>query len=174
VRHAEELVQAARARHPGLTIVYVVSDYYEKTPKPCMNGWGTRQLTVTPDGTVLPCPAAMVIPGLNPPSIRDAPLASIWTGSTAFTRFRGTSWLPEPCRGCPARQTDFGGCRCQAYQLLGDAAATDPVCHYSPRREVVDAAIAASAVRIRQQLIYRTAAPQRRMPAADATQPDCV
>jgi pyrroloquinoline quinone biosynthesis protein E len=175
VRHAEELVQAARARHPGITIVYVVSDYYEKTPKPCMNGWGTRQLTVTPDGTVLPCPAAMVIPDLNPSNIRDTPLASIWTGSTAFTRFRGTSWLPEPCRGCPARQTDFGGCRCQAYQLLGNAAATDPVCHYSPRREVDDAAIAASSVvRARQQLIYRTAAPQRRMPTAGATEPGRV
>ena len=97
VRQAEDLVRAARTRHPGLTIVYVVSDYYEKTPKPCMNGWGTRQLTVTPDGTVLPCPAAMVIPGLDPPSIRDAPLAGIWTESAAFNRFRGTSWLPEPC-----------------------------------------------------------------------------
>jgi pyrroloquinoline quinone biosynthesis protein E len=175
VRQAEELVQAARARHPGLTIVYVVSDYYEKTPKACMNGWGTRQLTVTPGGTVLPCPAAMVIPSLNPPSIRDTPLSTIWAESTAFTQFRGTSWLPEPCYSCPARETDFGGCRCQAYQLLGDAAATDPVCTYSPRREVVDAAIAASsAVQRQQQLIYRTAAPHHRMPAAGATEPGRV
>jgi PqqA peptide cyclase len=171
VRQAEDLVRAARTRHPGLTIVYVVSDYYEKTPKPCMNGWGTRQLTVTPDGTVLPCPAAMVIPGLDPPSIRDAPLAGIWTESTAFNRFRGTSWLPEPCRSCPARETDFGGCRCQAYQLLGDATATDPVCTYSPRREVVDVAIAASsAVQGRPQLIYRTAAALGRLPAPGATE----
>lgn len=86
----------------------------------------------------------MVIPGLDPPSIRDAPLAGIWTESTAFSRFRGTSWLPEPCRSCPARETGFGGCRCHAYQLLGDATATDSVCTYSPRRGVVDAAIAAS------------------------------
>jgi pyrroloquinoline quinone biosynthesis protein E len=160
VRQAEAMVRAARARHPELAIIYVVSDYYEKTPKPCMNGWGGRQLTVTPDGTVLPCPAAMVIPGLEPPNVRDAPLASIWAESAAFTRFRGTGWQPEPCRSCPARHTDFGGCRCQAYQLTGDAAATDPVCQYSPRRDVVDAAIAAAAAAPPQPLIYRSHQPR--------------
>jgi len=122
-----------------------------------MNGWGSRQLTVTPDGTVLPCPAATVIRDLNPPNVGDAPLARIWAESPAFTRFRGTSWLPEPCHSCPAREADFGGCRCQAYQLLGDAAATDPVCQYSPRRDVVDAAIAAASGPP-QPLMYRTAA----------------
>jgi pyrroloquinoline quinone biosynthesis protein E len=159
VRQAEAMVRASRVRHPGLPIVYVVSDYHEKTPKPCMNGWASRQLTVTPDGTVLPCPAAAVIPGLNPPNVSDTPLARIWAESPAFTRFRGTAWLPEPCHSCPARETDFGGCRCQAYQLLGDAGATDPVCHYSPRRDTVDAAIAAAAATPRQPLIYRALAP---------------
>ncbi len=157
VRQADALVRAARARHPELAVIYVTCDYYDKTPKPCMNGWGSRQLTVTPGGTVLPCPAATVIPGLDPPSIHDAPLARIWAESPAFTRFRGTSWLPEPCHSCPAREADFGGCRCQAFQLLGDAAATDPVCQYSPRRRTVDAAIAAAAATTGRPLIYRTA-----------------
>jgi PqqA peptide cyclase len=84
------------------------------------------------------------------------PLASIWAESAAFTRFRGTSWLPEPCRDCPAREVDFGGCRCQAYQLTGDAGATDPVCQYSPRHPVIDAAIAAAAATPSQPLTYRT------------------
>ena len=159
VRRADATVRAVRARYPHMAVVYVASDYYEKTPKPCMNGWGSRQLTITPDGTVLPCPAATVIHGLNPPHIHDAPLASIWAKSEAFTRFRGTSWLPEPCQSCPAREADFGGCRCQAYQLLGDAAATDPVCRYSPRRDTVDAAISSAASTPRQPLIYRTSPP---------------
>jgi pyrroloquinoline quinone biosynthesis protein E len=157
VRRAEAMVRTARARHPHMAIVYVASDYYEKTPKPCMNGWGSRQLTITPDGTVLPCPAATVIHDLNPPNIADAPLARIWAESPAFTRFRGTSWLPEPCHSCPARETDFGGCRCQAYQFLGDASATDPVCSYSPHRDTVDAAIAAAS-EPPKPLIYRSAA----------------
>jgi pyrroloquinoline quinone biosynthesis protein E len=166
VRQAQVLVRAARSRHPELMIVYVASDYYEETPKPCMNGWGSRQLTVTPDGTVLPCPAAMVITGLQPPSIRDASLARIWAESAAFTRFRGTAWQPEPCRSCPALETDFGGCRCQAYQFLGDVEATDPVCKYSPRREVVDAAIVAAAEAPARPLVYRTAAPATRRQGA--------
>ena len=155
VRRAEDAVRSARNRHPQMMIIYVVSDYHEKTPKPCMNGWGSRQLTVTPDGTVLPCPAATVIPGLEPPSIHDAPLASIWATSEAFTRFRGTAWLPEPCHSCPAREIDLGGCRCQAYQLLGDARLTDPVCEYSPSRHVVDEAVATAAATPGTQLIYR-------------------
>ena len=168
VRRAEDMVRAARGRYPQLMIVYVVSDYYEKVPKPCMNGWGNRQLTVTPDGTVLPCPAAIVIPDLQPPRIGDMPLARIWAESAAFARFRGISWLPEPCRGCPAREVDFGGCRCQAYQLLGDAGATDPVCQYSPRHPVIDAAIAAAAGTLQQPLAYRKG-PERIKPTPGTT-----
>jgi pyrroloquinoline quinone biosynthesis protein E len=159
VQQADHMVQTARLRHPHMAIIYVASDYYEKAPKPCMNGWGSRQMTVAPDGTILPCPAATVIRDLDPSNIADAPLARIWSESPAFTRFRGTAWLPEPCHSCPAREADFGGCRCQAYQLLGDAAATDPVCHYSPRRHTVDAALATAASAAPQPLIYRTAAP---------------
>jgi len=159
VQQNEAMVHAARTRHPQLAILYVASDYHEKTPKPCMNGWGSRQLTITPDGTVLPCPAATVIHDLEPPHINDAPLADIWAHSRAFTRFRGTSWLPEPCHSCPARETDFGGCRCQAYQLLGDAAATDPVCQYSSRHDTVDAAMAEADAP--PPLIYRTSARSR-------------
>jgi PqqA peptide cyclase len=165
VQATHERVRAARARHPDLAIIYVASDYHETTPKPCMNGWGSRQLTITPDGTVLPCPAATVISDLNPPRIQDAPLARIWTESSAFTRFRGTSWLPEPCRSCPAREIDFGGCRCQAYQLTGDAASTDPVCQYSPRHGTVEAAIAA-ATDPPLALISRVSAPSRVMTLA--------
>jgi PqqA peptide cyclase len=161
VRRAEAMVSAARARYPQMAIIYVASDYYETTPKPCMNGWGSRQLTITPNGTVLPCPAATVIGDLNPPNIGDAPLARIWAESPAFTRFRGTSWLPEPCHSCPAREADFGGCRCQAYQLIGDAAATDPVCQYSPHRHTVDAVIAAAS-QTPQPLIYRAPARSNR------------
>jgi PqqA peptide cyclase len=160
VQQAEAMMRAARVRHPDLAIIYVASDYHEKTPKPCMNGWGSRQLTITPDGTVLPCPAATVIRDLEAPHISNAPLARIWAQSPAFTRFRGTSWLPEPCHSCPARETDFGGCRCQAYQLLGDAAATDPVCQYSPRNDTVAAAIA-EAADAPPPLIYRTSPPSR-------------
>jgi PqqA peptide cyclase len=156
VQQAEQLVRAARARFPLMTIIYVTSDYHEQTPKPCMHGWGSRQLTVTPDGTVLPCPAASVIRGLDPPNIRDAPLARIWAEAPAFTRFRGTAWLPAPCRDCPAKTVDFGGCRCQAYQLLGDAAATDPVCQYSPHRSLVTAAVATALAKPRRDMVYRT------------------
>lgn len=162
---AETAVKAARARHPQLAILYVTCDYHEPTPKPCMHGWASRQLTITPDGTALPCPAAGIIPDLAPPNIRNMPLASIWADSEAFTRFRGTSWLPDPCRTCPAHTTDFGGCRCQAWQFLGDPAATDPVCQYSPDREVVYAAIAAAAATPAPPLVYRTLA----RPAATAT-----
>jgi pyrroloquinoline quinone biosynthesis protein E len=159
VQQAEHTVRAARIRFPQMPIIYVTADYYEKTPKPCMHGWGNRQLTVTPDGTVLPCPSAAVIPGLHPPDVRDAPLATIWAEAPVFTMFRGTDWLPAPCRDCPARAIDFGGCRCQAYQLLGNAAATDPVCRYSPHRPVVDAALAAAAAASTQPLVYRAMAP---------------
>ncbi|ANP48876.1 pyrroloquinoline quinone biosynthesis protein E [Streptomyces griseochromogenes] len=116
----------------GPELVWVVPDYFDGVAKPCMGGWGAVSLTVTPDGTVLPCPAAATLPDLDPPNIRDHPLAWIWDHSTAFTRYRGTGWMPEPCRGCSHREADFGGCRCQAYALTGDATRTDPACRLSP------------------------------------------
>ena len=128
VEEAERDVQHARARLGSrMEIVYVVADYYEDRPKPCMYGWGIRQLILAPNGDALPCPAAGQIPGLGVANVRDKSLSDkIRHSSPAFNRFRGTSWMPEPCRSCPRKEVDFGGCRCQAYQLTGDPAATDP------------------------------------------------
>ncbi|WP_290049516.1 pyrroloquinoline quinone biosynthesis protein PqqE [Amycolatopsis solani] len=140
---AEPIVRAAVARlRDTMEIVYVVADYHEPFPKPCMYGWGARQLTVAPDGTVLPCPAASAISTLQLSSVRDTPLADIWYRSESFNAYRGEDWMSEPCRTCDRRGLDFGGCRCQAFLLTGDAAATDPVCSRSPRRDVVDLVLA--------------------------------
>jgi pyrroloquinoline quinone biosynthesis protein E len=140
---AEPIVRAAVSRLRGtMEIIYVVADYYEPYPKPCMYGWGARQLTVAPDGTVLPCPAASAISTLPLSSVRDTPLAEIWYRSESFNAYRGEDWMAEPCRTCDRRGLDFGGCRCQAFLLTGDAAATDPVCSRSPHREVVDLVLA--------------------------------
>jgi pyrroloquinoline quinone biosynthesis protein E len=137
---AADVVTAARERLAGrMEIVYVVADYYSTRPKPCMHGWGARQLTVAPNGEVLPCPAATAITTLRLERVTDRPLAEIWYESESFNAYRGTGWMPEPCRSCPQRTVDFGGCRCQAFLLTGDAANTDPVCELSPHRRVVDA-----------------------------------
>ena len=137
-----EIVEAARERLKGrLRIEFVLPDYYAKYPKPCMNGWGHQQMLIDPAGRVLPCHAAMVIPGLEFPSARERPLRWIWDDSPAFNRFRDESWMPEPCRSCDHRTRDFGGCRCQAFLLAGDAAATDPVCTLAPAHAVVEGAL---------------------------------
>ena len=134
-----EIVEAARGRLKGrLRIDFVLPDYYAKYPKPCMNGWGHQQMLIDPAGRVLPCHAASVIPGLEFLSARERPLRSIWEDSTAFNRFRDESWMPEPCRSCDRRTRDFGGCRCQAFLLAGEAAATDPVCTLAPTHTVVE------------------------------------
>nr|WP_200900392.1 pyrroloquinoline quinone biosynthesis protein PqqE [Rubrobacter aplysinae] len=138
---AEEIVRAARRRLKGkMEIIYVIPDYYSKYPKPCMGGWGKQQLTVTPNGNALPCPAAHQL-DLPRASVREHSLEWIWEESTIFNRFRGTEWMPEPCQSCDRREIDFGGCRCQAFQLTGDAARTDPVCHLSPDHEIVAKAV---------------------------------
>ncbi|WP_280395632.1 pyrroloquinoline quinone biosynthesis protein PqqE [Nocardia brasiliensis] len=143
---ARQAVQRAREKHAGgPALVYVVADYFADRPKPCMDGWGRVQLTVTPEGNVLPCPAASVISTLPVENVLRRPLDEIWYSSQAFNAFRGTAWMREPCRSCPERFTDFGGCRCQAFQFTGDAAATDPVCGLSPHRSLVDAALRADA-----------------------------
>ena len=115
-----------------LRIVYVISDYYETRPKRCMNGWGTTFMVITPDGTALPCHAAKVLPGFEIPSVRNTSVRDLWLHSPAFNRFRGEAWMPEPCRSCPEKSKDLGGCRCQAFLLTGDPNATDPVCDKSP------------------------------------------
>jgi PqqA peptide cyclase len=130
---ATATVEAARARLAGrLVIDYVVPDYYAHRPKACMGGWGRRFLNVTPAGKVLPCHAAETLPDLHFPSVAEASLPEIWYHSAVFERFRGTSWMPEPCRSCERREIDWGGCRCQAFALTGDAARTDPACALSP------------------------------------------
>ena len=141
VARAREVAIAAKARLAGtMEIFYVLPDYYESRPKPCLNGWGQRYLTVNPIGDVLPCPtASSSIPDLRFENVRARNLDWIWQESESFTRFRGTAWMPEPCRSCPQREIDFGGCRCQAALLTGNAATTDPVCEFSPNRAIVDA-----------------------------------
>ena len=138
VERAVAAVEELRARHHGAIVIdAVVPDYYARFPKPCLGGWGRRSLNITPSGKVLPCHAAESIPGLEFWSVRDHSLADIWMASPAFREFRGTDWMQEPCASCPRREQDFGGCRCQAYALTGDARATDPVCHLSPRHALV-------------------------------------
>ena len=130
---ATATVEAARARLAGrLVIDYVVPDYYAHRPKACMGGWGRRFLNVTPAGKVLPCHAAETLPSLHFPTVAEASLSEIWYHSSAFERFRGTAWMPEPCRSCERREIDWGGCRCQAFALTGEAARTDPACALSP------------------------------------------
>jgi PqqA peptide cyclase len=138
VRHAEEVVAAARERLRGaMEIIYVLPDYFGEFPKPCMNGWGTQFMTVTPNGCVLPCPAAAAIRTLTFENVRDRTLGDIWLHSESFERYRGTQWMPEPCRSCERRELDWGGCRCQAFLLTGDAGATDPACSLSPDHHIV-------------------------------------
>ena len=143
VRRAAIAVEELRSRHRGeIVIDAVVPDYYARLPKPCVGGWGRRSLNVTPSGKVLPCHAAESIPGLEFWSVREHALADIWTNSPAFNAFRGTDWMTEPCRSCARRDIDFGGCRCQAFAMTGNARATDPVCHLAPEHGAV-AALAA-------------------------------
>src|SRR5882724_473723 len=143
VLRAREIATAAKVRLRGkVDIFYVLPDYYETRPKPCLNGWGQRYLTINPMGDVLPCPtASSAIPDLRFENVRAHGLDWIWRESESFNRFRGTEWMPEPCRSCPQREIDFGGCRCQAALLTGKAANTDPVCEFSPNRGSVDAAV---------------------------------
>jgi pyrroloquinoline quinone biosynthesis protein E len=143
LRHAEEVTRRFREK-PGqrMRIFFVVPDYFERRPKPCMNGLGSIFLTITPDGTALPCHAARMLPGIEFPNVRTSSVESVWYQSEGFNHFRGDSWMKEPCRSCPEKHKDFGGCRCQAYMLTGDAANADPVCDLSPHHHLVTEAVA--------------------------------
>ena len=153
VKRAVGEVERLRERHRGRIVIdAVVPDYYAKYPKPCVGGWGRRSLNVTPAGRVLPCHAAETIPGLEFWSVREHSLADIWASSPAFRAFRGTDWMQEPCASCPRRYEDFGGCRCQAFALTGDARATDPVCHLSPKHGIVEEL---AGVRDKADYVYR-------------------
>lgn len=138
VRRAEAIVTSARERLRGrMEIVYVLPDYFGEFPKPCMSGWGSQFMTVTPNGYVLPCPAASAITTLHFENARDRRLSDIWERSDSFQSYRGTAWMPEPCRSCDRRELDWGGCRCQAFLLTGDAGATDPACSLSPHHDAI-------------------------------------
>jgi pyrroloquinoline quinone biosynthesis protein E len=138
-----EVLKRAENRLSGKTrIIFVVPDYYAKYPKPCVGGWGRKLMLITPSGDALPCHAAQVIPGLSFENVKNRGLREIWDHSEAFQKFRGEGWMQEPCKTCNRRELDFGGCRCQALLLAGDASATDPVCSLSPQRPKVDAILA--------------------------------
>jgi PqqA peptide cyclase len=153
VERAAAAVEGLRKQHHGeIVIDAVVPDYYARLPKPCVGGWGRRSLNVTPVGKVLPCHAAESIPELEFWSVRDHSLADIWANAPAFNAFRGTDWMREPCRSCARREIDFGGCRCQAFAIAGDARATDPVCHLAPEHDKV---VALAAVQEAVPYAYR-------------------
>lgn len=134
LERAEAVVNACRERIGSrLRILFVVPDYFESRPKACMNGWGSVFLAVAPDGAALPCHAARTIPGMTFPNVNEQSLKQIWYESEAFNKFRGDAWMKEPCRTCDDRHKDYGGCRCQALALTGDAANADPVCSKSPQ-----------------------------------------
>ncbi|GAA3822903.1 pyrroloquinoline quinone biosynthesis protein PqqE [Sphaerisporangium flaviroseum] len=138
LRRAEDRVGVWRARLAGqVELIWVVPDYFEGVPKPCMGGWGAVSLTVAPDGAVLPCPGAYALPGLAFPNVRDRALRWIWENSEAFNAYRGTAWMSGPCAGCPRRDVDFGGCRCQAYAITGRPERTDPACSLSPDHHLI-------------------------------------
>jgi PqqA peptide cyclase len=169
LRRGEEAVARFRERvGPTVDVLWVLPDLYEDLPKPCMGGWGRTAMVVAPNGDVLPCQAASTIPDLDFANLRERPLEWIWNESDAFVRFRGTEWMQEPCRSCPLgrQEVDWGGCRCQALRLSGDAAATDPVCQFSPHHERV--------VSVREsaqtdEFVYRTMKRSRR--SETGTQP---
>jgi pyrroloquinoline quinone biosynthesis protein E len=143
LERAEAVTQRFRERVAGrMQIYFVVPDYFETRPKACMQGLGSVFLAVAPDGIAMPCHAARMLPGLELPSVRDTDIRTIWYDSSAFNRFRGQSWMKEPCRSCPERTRDFGGCRCQAYLLTGDPDNADPVCDLSPHHNLVTSAVA--------------------------------
>ncbi len=158
VERGAGLVAAAKARlGSAMEIAYVLPDYFEDVPKPCMHGWGEVALTVTPDGRMLPCPAAATIGTLTFPNVAAQSVGDAWRTSPAFVAYRGTDWMPEPCRSCDRRELDHGGCRCQAYLVLGDAGLTDPACVLSPQHDTI--------VALRDSVPQPTFSPPRPEPA---------
>jgi len=153
---ATATVEAARRRLTGVLVIdYVIPDYYARRPKACMGGWGRRFVNVSPEGRVLPCHAAETIPGLRFERVGERPLAEIWADGEAFERFRGTDWMPDPCKSCDRREVDWGGCRCQALAIAGRADVTDPACELSPDHRLMAAIAAADAGIESGEFVYR-------------------
>ena len=170
IERAERITNERRQRYGDrIRIFFVVPDYHETRPKKCMNGWGNVFLTVTPDGTALPCHTARMLPGLAFPNVRDMDVRSIWYESEGFNRYRGDGWMKEPCRSCPEKEKDLGGCRCQAFMLTGDAAAADPVCDKSPSHhkvvEAVERAERGEVAVVERPLVFRGPEESRRRKA---------
>jgi PqqA peptide cyclase len=169
LERAEATVEACRARiGKRMRILFVVPDYFEERPKACMNGWGAVFLGIAPDGTALPCHAARSLPGIAFPNVRDSSLRDIWYGSGAFNRYRGDAWMKLPCRDCADKARDFGGCRCQAYAMTGDADNADPVCAKSPQHGDVHAIVlhaqrAQASPGGTQPIVFRTDANSRKL-----------
>lgn len=171
LERATATVEAARDRLKGtLVIDYVVPDYYAKQPKACMGGWGRRFLNISPAGDVLPCHAASTLPGMTFENVKQHSLKGIWDGSAAFERFRGTGWMPEPCRSCARREIDWGGCRCQAMALTGSASEADPACGLSPFHAKLRGLAEAASHAAAPDFEYRRIAPRKSAP--DGTKSD--
>jgi pyrroloquinoline quinone biosynthesis protein E len=166
VDRAIAIVEAARVRLSGtLVIDMVIPDYYATYPKACSGGWGRRAINITPSGKALPCHAAETIGDLTFWNVREHALEDIWRRSPAFTAYRGTDWMPEPCQSCDRREIDWGGCRCQALALAGDAASTDPACHKSPlHARIAELAAAESSDSAPPPYRYRTIGARRSLP----------
>ncbi|WP_170755948.1 pyrroloquinoline quinone biosynthesis protein PqqE [Ruegeria lacuscaerulensis] len=155
------VAKAAQQLQGVLAFDFVPPDYYADYPKACMGGWGSTGLNVTPNGTVLPCHAAQTLSHLHFDSVRNRHLSDIWYDSTAFNAYRGTDWMPEPCKSCDRKEVDFGGCRCQALALAGDASATDPVCQKSPEHARIKAILQNASPQEDRGFVYRTLDPTR-------------
>lgn len=161
---AENIAREYKLKLEGrMKIYYVIPDFYENRPKACMNGWGTTFMTIAPDGLALPCHEARILPELDCPNVRDFSLREIWEDSPAFNRYRGNSWMEEPCASCPEKSKDFGGCRCQAFLLTGSASAADPVCDKSPHREHIARAIDEAREHPDQPLVFRNSRNSKRL-----------
>ncbi len=160
LEEAENTIIEARKRlGQKMTIYFVIPDYFDERPKACMNGWGAIHFTIAPDGLALPCQEARVIKNIEFPNVRDHAMGWIWHESAPFNIYRGNydDWMHEPCRSCDERERDFGGCRCQAFLLTGDAANTDPVCSKSPNHDLVTSCVlnAADVHRVQGPMVFR-------------------
>ncbi|MEO8879560.1 MAG: pyrroloquinoline quinone biosynthesis protein PqqE [Gemmatimonadaceae bacterium] len=171
IERSEAIVDAAVQKYKGtMQIIYVLPDYYSDFPKPCQGGWGNFYLVVAPDGRTMPCHAASQITTLSFDNVRDHSVRWIWEESSAFLAYRGDDWMKEPCRSCPRKHVDFGGCRCQAFALTGDATRTDPVCTLTSDRAIIDAMLDGNPPPI--HYVYREMVRTRGIAMVGASTPD--